>query len=354
MALPAGYTDPSYSGGQVLGPNGQPATINGQPVYYVNGQYYGPNDAPYSAAQIAALGTNQSAGMPSAMPNNVIAPTPTYLPPPTITQPTMPTGPGGTYLPPEVAALQQIGQIDPTTLALSEQLGPEYAALGPEYFSNINNVANLSNKLQASYLQDFRNANAGQLPPGVQREVQQQVAAQEAGTGNTAGVAQAVQQGMTTGETGYGYKQQAASNLGNFMGANYLGNVLNQATNYLGATSNYVAGPSTPYALGTGYVNNAINQSSAAMSGGQVPTYNPYSQGAAPFSYINPGAGNEFAQGTTGFLNAGVGATPGSPNTLAPLLGAGIGAAGSATSALISSGALGGLAAGLGGALAAF
>jgi hypothetical protein len=339
MNLPGAPAGSYLQGDQVFLANGQPMNQGSGPVYYVNGAY---------------TSTNPNAATPQAsyLPGSGAAPA--MLAPPNISQPTLPTGPGGTYLPPEIAALQQIGQIDPMTLALAQQSGGQWAALGNKYFQNIHQTQALSNKLKAAYLQQLQNAQGGQLPPGVQREVQQQVAAQEAGTGNTAGVAQAVQQGMTTGATGYGYLQQAEGNVGNFMANNYLGNVLNQATNYLGAKGNYIAGPSTPYALGTGYVNNAINQSSAAQTGSQVPTYNPYSQGTPAFSFINPSAGNEFAQGTTGFLNAGVGATPGSPNTLGPLLGAGIGAAGSAIGGLASSGALAGIGTGLAGALAAF
>lgn len=214
------------------------------------------------------------------------------------------TASGAGYTPPELQALKAIGQIDPRYLQLANKTQGGY--LGAE----------------KTALQQLQLAQSGQLPPGVQREIQQQVAAQEAGTGNTAGVSQAVQQGMTTGTAGYQYLQNAL---------NYNNSVLNQANSYLASGTN-------PYAIGTNYVNNALNQQNAAYSGGQV-SYNPY--GSAPaYSYINPNTGAEFAQGATNFMNAGTGATPGSPDMTGQIAGSAIGATGAIVGGLAASGAL--------------
>jgi hypothetical protein len=306
-------------------PQYQPAPPNGS--YYVQGQNGGPvlmsgSGAPYMVGGQPLYQTpggqftfsNPTPSIPQAPP--VYLPgggggtlSPYANPQPTISAPHPTTGPTSAtgYVPPELAALKQIGQISPQYLRMARSL-------------------------QHTYASQLALAKSGQLPPGVQREVQQQVAAQQAGTGNAAGVAQSVQQGMTTGAAGL----------------NYLQGVLGQSQQYLGSSV-------TPYALGTSYVNNAINQNAAAVSGSGTPpaSYNPYS-GVPPnaFSYINPAGGSQFAQGTTGFMNAGVGATPGSPNTAAPLIGAGIGAAGSVLGATSS---VWGPALGAGlGALAAF
>jgi hypothetical protein len=286
----------SNQNGLVYGPNGQPYMVNGQQVYDPSG--------------ITGLWTTTN-------PNPAPPPTTTYLPgtsapysplpPPVISTPYATTGAtaaGGGYTPPEVQALNAIRQIDPRYLQLANKTQSGY--LGAE----------------KTALQQLQLAQSGQLPPGVQREIQQQVAGQEAGTGNSAGVAQAVQQGMTTGTAGYQYLQNQL---------NYNNSVLQQANSYLGSGT-------SPYAMGTNYVNNALNQQNAAFSGNQV-SYNPY--GSAPaYSYINPGAGGEFAQGTTGFLNAGVGATPGSPDTSGQYIAAGVGATGAIIGGLAASGAL--------------
>jgi hypothetical protein len=270
---------------------------------------------------------------PGVTPNAAPAPTPQgspnpglslYVQPP-LTQTMAPTRGNANYNPPEINALKQIQKISPATYNLMNNTATKMGGQVENAQANYNTVQGL-----------FNNAISGQLPTGVQRDVTQQVAGNEAATGNTQGVAQAVEQGMTTGEAGLGYQNQELQNLDSQGG--YLSNVLNQAQGYLTSGA-------SPYGMGSTYVDRAIAQ--ANPSG--APTYQSTTPTVNPYSYINPNAGTNFAQGETGMLNAGVGATPGSPSS-AGLIGAGIGAAGSATSALISSGAL----AGLGSALAAF
>lgn len=195
-----------------------------------------------------------------------------------------PAANAGAYTPPEVNALTQIGQIDPNTLATTKNLG-------------------------SSYLSELGQAESGQLPQGVMREIQQDVRGSQAANGNVNGVAQAAQEAMTTGSAGL----------------NYLNSVRSQALGYLGSGQ-------TPYTLGSNYVDRAQNQQTAAASGQMLPTYNPAVQQASPYSYINPNAGSDFTQGSLGYLNAGVGAKPGSPDTSGQLIGAGIGAAGTLAS----------------------
>jgi len=186
---------------------------------------------------------------------------------------------------PETNALADIKKIDPISEAMRARYGAETADLQ-------------------------QRATAGTLPPGVLREIQQDVRNTQAGTGNTAGVAQAAQEAMTTGSAGL----------------NYLNNVRGQVLGYLGSGQ-------TPYSVGAQYTDRALNQQNAAATGQMVPSYNPYSQGNTPppFTSIDPQAGNQFAQGTTQFMNQGVGATVGKPasGTGGALIGAagGIGAA---------------------------
>jgi hypothetical protein len=217
----------------------------------------------------------------------------------------------GKYTPPEIRAQQQIGQIDPSAMQLSQGLGGTYNSL----FDWKNNP------LASSYANTLDAANAGQLPQGVMREIQQDVRGSQAAHGNDNGVAQAAQEAMTTGSAGYNYLNQARTGM-----ANYLSGTMGQAQNYLTSGA-------SPYGMGSQYVDRAINQQTGATNGSMVPTYNPYANQAQPFTYLNPGAGDKFAQGTQGFMSQGVGATPGSPDTSGQYIGAGVAAAGSLASA---------------------
>jgi hypothetical protein len=219
----------------------------------------------------------------------------------------------GKYTPPEIRAQQQIGQIDPIAMQLSSGLGGTYNSL----------LDWKNNPLASSYANTLDAANAGQLPQGVMREIQQDVRGSQAAHGNDNGVAQAAQEAMTTGSAGYNYLNQARTGMGN-----YLSGVMGQAQNYLTSGA-------SPYGMGSQYVDRAMNQQAAAATGSQVQTYNPYANQAPPFTYLNQQAGNQFAQGTQGFMAQGTGATPGSPDTSGQYIGAGVAAA--ATAATVAS-----------------
>lgn len=283
--------------------NGQPYATAGGPLY-VNGNNY-TNTPPSSAPTPTPATPTQNY---SLYLNNPYTP-------PVISQTygTPPTTPTGQAIPPEVAALQQLKQIDPKSLALSRLLGSSYLQAGG---LNPTIGRNLSN----SYLQQLRLAESGQLPPGVQREIQQSVAGNQAAIGNSVGVAQAAQTAETTGTAGLNYLYQSQGNA-----ANYANQIAQQAQGYLQSGT-------TPYQQAMNYTNTALGRQNAALSGSAPPSYGPGVPGVGgtqPFSYLNPNAGNAFASGTQGFLNAGTGATPGSPNTSSALIGSGIAAAGS-------------------------
>jgi hypothetical protein len=213
---------------------------------------------------------------------------PSVPPAPTQTQPAYnPNAPL-----PEQVALKQMAKIDPTGEAMRTTLGTGYNA-------------------------DLNSATAGQLPPGVMREIQQDVRGNQTARGNDAGVTQAVQEGETTGTAGL----------------QYLNNVRSAALGYLGGGQSKLGASSQ-------YVDRALNQQSAAMTGQMTPQYNPNTGVPSAYQFIDPNAGGQFAQGTSNFLNAGTGAKPGSPDTSGQIIGAGIGAAGSAVGALATSGAL--------------
>lgn len=206
---------------------------------------------------------------------------------------------------PEQVALKQMAKIDPTGESMRTTLGTGYNA-------------------------DLNSATAGQLPPGVMREIQQDVRGNQTARGNDAGVTQAVQEGETTGSAGL----------------QYLNNVRSAALGYLGGGQSKLASSSQ-------YVDRALNQQSAAMTGQMTPTYNPNTGVPAAYQFIDPSAGGAFAQGTSNFLNAGTGARPGSPDTSGQYIGAGIGAAGALGSAALTSGAGAAAVSGLGSAASA-
>jgi hypothetical protein len=306
MAAPIGAPPAgSYiQGGQVFLTNGQPYLSGGSPVYLNNGQYS-------SSAPGAVTPTPSGSSTPGNVSLYLNNP---YTPPAiTQTQATMPTGPGGAAIPPEVAALQQLRQINPGALKLSHWLNQGY-------LGGTSGNAKIGSNLSKSYLQQLQQAESGQLPAGVMREIQQSVAGNQVASGNAAGVAQAAQQAMTTGTAGLNYLYQSQGNA-----ANYASQIAQQAQGYLQSGT-------TPYQQSMNYVNTALGRQSAALSGGSPPTYGPGAPGVAgtqPWSYLNPNAGSQFASGTQGFLNAGVGAKPGSPDTSSALIGSGIAAAGS-------------------------
>ena len=190
--------------------------------------------------------------------------------------------------PPELNALRDLARIDPTGESIRTGLG-------------------------TGYLSDLNKATAGQLPPGVMREIQQDVRGNQAARGNYEGVAQAAQEGETTGTAGL----------------QYLNNVRSAALGYLGSGQ-------SKYGAGSQYVDRALNQQSAALTGQMTPTYNPNTGTPPAYQFIDPNYGQRSAQGTQGFYSSGVGATPGSPDTSGQYIGAGIGALGSIGGAAVT------------------
>lgn len=228
---------------------------------------------------------------------------------------------------PETNALADLKKIDPAAEAARAKLASQYS----ETLDKTNPQTAAMTQAQAERAGDYARAKAGTLPPGIAREIEQNVRNTQAGTGNTAGVSQAAQEAMTMGSAGLNYKNQTQSALeaANLNQNSYLNNVRGQVLGYLGSGQ-------TPYSAGAQYTDRALNAQNAAATGQMVPNYNPYSQGNAPpaFTSIDPQAGNQFAAGTQGFMQQGVGATVGKPAS--GMGGALIGAGGAVGAAAIT------------------
>lgn len=252
---------------------------------------------------------------------------------------------------PETMALQQLGQIDPATEALRQQLAQSYAtplaqgagppsagtiqsylntyqqldpttfaalqALGPQYQSQLGATG------QALNIAQQQEALGPTLDPLSQMQIQQAVRAAQGARGNVYGTPQLVEEAMTQGQAGLQLQQQRYQNLLSALGQqqsalgaqqSYLGsgvtpgaiglnlyqqNLANLRAAQQGALS-YLGSGQTPYAAGAGYLANAQQQGAAAAQGG--PTYSPAGL-ASPYSYMNPAYGQQTAATSLGYYN---------------------------------------------------
>jgi hypothetical protein len=214
---------------------------------------------------------------------------------------------------PETQALKQMGQIDPNTEALRQQLSSSYLdpnlAANPQasdyqkYLDTFQQVdpteyaerQGLAGSMD-SYLKSVQDQYAlgSQLDPITAMQVEQQARKGQADRGNLYGSGQAAVEAMQIGQAGQALQQQRLSNLQSALGGqqSYLGAGLglgdtamqlyqqglqNKANAQQGALS-YLSSGQTPYQAGASYLSNAEAASANAAQGG--PQYNPASLGA--------------------------------------------------------------------------
>jgi hypothetical protein len=215
---------------------------------------------------------------------------------------------------PETNALKQLGQIDPTSEALRQQVAKSYtdpslaanptAAQYQSYLDTFKQVdpteyaqrAGLAGSMN-SYLKSAQDQYAlgSQLDPVTQMQVEQQARKAQADRGNIYGSGQAAVEAMTTGQAGQALQQQRMQNLSGALGQQqgYLGaglglgdtamqlyqqGLANKANAQQGALS-YLSSGQTPYQAGAGYLGQAENAAGNAAQGG--PQYNPASLGTS-------------------------------------------------------------------------
>ena len=214
---------------------------------------------------------------------------------------------------PETQALKQMGQIDPNTEALRQQLAGSYtdpskaatptAAQYQSYLDTFKQVdpteyaerSGLATSMD-SYLKQMQDQNAlgSQLDPVTQMQVEQQARKAQADRGNLYGSGQAAVEAMTTGQAGQALQLQRQQQLQaalqgqqSYLGAGlglgdtamqlYQQGLQNKANAQQSALS-YLTSGATPYQAGQTYLSNAEGAAANAAQGG--PVYNPTALGA--------------------------------------------------------------------------
>lgn len=196
---------------------------------------------------------------------------------------------------PEQTALAQIAQIDPQTEALRN-------AVSGSYLSSLQQSLNPSAAQFQNYLDLYKQVDptdlagtqaleqqltsqvqlGSQLDPVTARQVEQQTRLAQQSRGNVYGTPQLVEEAMTTGEAGLQLQQQRQQALQSYLQSGQTPgdiafNVYNQQQNQLrasqGAALSYLGSGSTPYQVGSQYVQNANQNAATAAQGG--PQYNP-------------------------------------------------------------------------------
>jgi hypothetical protein len=214
---------------------------------------------------------------------------------------------------PETNALTQMGQIDPASEALRQQLTASYADPGKaanptaaDYQSYLDTFKQVDPAEYAarqglgtsmdSYLKSVQDQYAlgSKLDPVTARQVEQQARAGQAARGNVYGTPQMVSEAMATGQAGEARLQQRQAALGAALGGqqSYLGSGLglgdtamqlyqqglqNKANAQQSAMS-YLSSGQTPYQAGASYLDRANANAATAAQGG--PVYNPAALGA--------------------------------------------------------------------------
>ena len=214
---------------------------------------------------------------------------------------------------PETAALGQMGQIDPQSEALRQQLAGSYAdpskAANPtaaDYQSYLDTFKQVDPAEYAarqglgtsmgSYLKSVQDQYAlgSQLDPVTARQVEQQARAGQAARGNVYGTPQMVSEAMATGQAGEARLQQRQAALAAALGGqqSYLGSGLGMGStamqlyqqglankaNAQQSAMSYLSSGQTPYQAGASYLDRANANAAAAAQGG--PVYNPTALGA--------------------------------------------------------------------------
>lgn len=213
---------------------------------------------------------------------------------------------------PETQALKQMGQTDPATEALRQNLAKSYgdpnlaahptAAQYKSYLDTFKQVdpeeyaqrAGLATSMD-SYLRQVQAENAlgSKLDPVTQMQVEQQARKAQAARGNLYGSGQGAVEAMTTGQAGQALKQQRLQNLQGGLGQqqSYLGaglglgdtamqlyqQGLQNKANAQQSALGYLSSGQTPYQAGANYLNTAEQRAAMAAQGG--PIYNPASLG---------------------------------------------------------------------------
>jgi hypothetical protein len=268
----------------------------------------------------------------------------------TTTAPAAPTyfGPGANALPPESAALAQMAQIDPTSEAARQWLASSIAAPG----AGAAGMLGLYGQIDPTSLA-MSQALGGQiggdlalgstLDPTTQMQIEQASRAAQGARGNVYGVAPAVQEALTQGQAGLALQQARRQAAQSYLqsGVGLGPTALQLLRNQQAATQSYLGSGVTPYQAGAGYLSNIQNQAQQAAGGG--PLYQPTGISPNPYSYLNTNYGLSMGQEANQWYNSllsqyGMGLANAGPNRG---MGALAGAAGGALS-----GALGGAAAG--------
>jgi hypothetical protein len=202
---------------------------------------------------------------------------------------------------PEQVALQQMGQIDPATEQLRQQLATSYltplgqgqtptAAQFQSLLGVYGQVDPTSAAARTQLGQDLaaQEALGTQLDPATQRQLEQQTRIAQSARGNVYGTPQLVEEAMTTGQAGLALQQQRQQALQGYLqsGAttgDLAMNLYNQQQNQLRAAQQsalgYMGSGQTPYQAGASYLNTAEQRAATAAQGG--PAYNP--QGQSPY-----------------------------------------------------------------------
>ena len=213
----------------------------------------------------------------------------------------------GTGTPPESVALQQMGQIDPQSEALRQNLAGSYltplnqagtptAGQFQSLLSTYGQVDPTSAAARTKLGSDLaaQEALGTQLDPATQRQLEQQTRIAQSARGNVYGTPQMVQEAMTTGQAGLALQQQRQQALQGYLTSGATTGDLamglyNQQQQQLraaqGAAVGYLGSGQTPYQAGASYVNTAQQQAAMAAQGGAA--YNP--QGPSAY-YTGQGA----------------------------------------------------------------
>ena len=231
-------------------------------------------------------------------------------------------GAGATAQAPESVALQQMGQIDPASEALRQQLAGSFAT--PLSQAQQPSAATLQSYLdmygqldpqsyatmQALGQQVGGNLALGStLDPSTQREVEQATRAAQGARGNVYGTPQMVAEAMTRGQAGLQLQQQRQQAAQSYLASGltpastalnlYQQNLANLRGAQQGAQS-YLGSGQTPYQAGAGYLANAQQAGAAASQGFSVGQ----PAGLAPsYSYLNPAYGQQTSQTALGYYN---------------------------------------------------
>jgi hypothetical protein len=288
---------------------------------------------------------------------------------------------------PETNALKQLGQIDPQTEALRQNLAgsylpqlnqisglvksvtgqaptsaadalAKYQQLDPQGYANMQALGGA----EGSYLkQTTDQLNLGsQLDPVTARQVEQQTRLGQAARGNLYGTPQMVEEAMTTGQAGLALQAQrqqaeqaATGSMQGYLtsgatpgavGTNLYQQGLSNQTAALGlqqqanqSALGYLGSGQTPYQAGASYLGMANQNAAGAAQGG--PVYNPASlgQGLTGTSQAAPQYGLDVGQQSQNWYNSlsaysGAGsATPQKNQAVSALGGAASGALAGAT-----------------------